>query len=102
MLSTSTSGCSLDRPGTSDEARTLRAELVGRAREIVPVLARNAARTEEQRRVVEENITLIDEAGLYSIMRPSGWADSRPTSGRSSRSRASSPAAVDRPPGPRR
>ena len=70
MLSTSTSGCSLDRPGTSEEARTLRAELVGRAREIVPVLARNAARTEEQRRVVEENITLIDEAGLYSIMRP--------------------------------
>jgi 3-hydroxy-9,10-secoandrosta-1,3,5(10)-triene-9,17-dione monooxygenase len=70
MVSTPMSGCSLDRPGTSDEARALRAELVGRAREIVPVLARNAARTEEQRRVVEENISLIDEAGLYSIMKP--------------------------------
>ncbi|TCK21466.1 acyl-CoA dehydrogenase family protein [Pseudonocardia endophytica] len=60
----------LDRPGTSDDARALRAELVGRASEIVPVLARNAARTEEDRRVVEENISLIDDAGLFSIMRP--------------------------------
>src|SRR4051812_49881017 len=70
MSSTSMSDCSLDRPGTSDEARALRAELVGRAREIVPVLARNAPRTEEDRRVVEENIAVIDEAGLFSIMRP--------------------------------
>lgn len=67
----SPAGCSLDRPGTSDEARALRADLVGRAREIVPVLARNAPRTEAERRVVEENIALIDEAGLFSIMRPS-------------------------------
>src|SRR3954469_12252271 len=66
----SSAGCSLDRPGTSDEARARRAELVGRAREIVPVLARNAPRTEAERRVVEENIALIDEAGLFSIMRP--------------------------------
>ncbi|GAA4734530.1 acyl-CoA dehydrogenase family protein [Actinomycetospora chibensis] len=70
MSSPPTPGCSLDRPGTSDEARALRAELVGRAREIVPVLARNAPRTEAERRVVEENIALIDEAGLFSIMRP--------------------------------
>ena len=70
MSSPSTPGCSLDRPGTSDEARALRAELVRRAREIVPVLARNAPRTEEDRRVVEENIALIDEAGLFSIRRP--------------------------------
>ncbi|MEK6439270.1 acyl-CoA dehydrogenase family protein [Pseudonocardia sp. T1-2H] len=60
----------LDRPGTSDEARALRADLVGRAREIVPVLARNAARTEQDRRVVEENISLIDDAGLFRIMKP--------------------------------
>jgi 3-hydroxy-9,10-secoandrosta-1,3,5(10)-triene-9,17-dione monooxygenase len=66
----SSAGCSLDRPGTSDEARALRADLVGRAREIVPVLARNAPRTEAERRVVEENIALIDEADLFSIMRP--------------------------------
>ncbi len=70
MSSPSTPGCSLDRPGTSDEARALRTDLVGRAREIVPVLARNAPRTEAERRVVEENISLIDEAGLFSIMRP--------------------------------
>ncbi|MDD7916402.1 acyl-CoA dehydrogenase family protein [Actinomycetospora callitridis] len=70
MSSPSTPGCSLDRPGTSDEARALRADLVGRAREIVPVLARNAPRTEAERRVVEENIALIDEAGLFSITRP--------------------------------
>ncbi len=70
MSSTSMSDCSLDRPGTSDEVRALRSELVGRAREITPVLARNAARTEAERRVVEENIALIDEAGLFSIMRP--------------------------------
>ncbi|WP_420791734.1 acyl-CoA dehydrogenase family protein [Actinomycetospora callitridis] len=43
---------------------------MGRAREIVPVLARNAPRTEAERRVVEENIALIDEAGLFSITRP--------------------------------
>ena len=70
MSSPSMSGCALDRPGTSDEARALRAELVGRASEIVPILARNAARTESDRRVVEENITLIDDADLFSIMRP--------------------------------
>ncbi|MCD2197171.1 acyl-CoA dehydrogenase family protein [Actinomycetospora endophytica] len=70
MSSTSMSDCSLDRPGTSDEARALRAELVGRAREIVPVLARNAAQTEADRRVVEENIELIDRADLFAIMKP--------------------------------
>jgi 3-hydroxy-9,10-secoandrosta-1,3,5(10)-triene-9,17-dione monooxygenase len=70
MSSTSMSDCSLDRPGTSDEARALRADLVGRAREIVPILARNAARTESDRRVAEENIGLIDDAGLFSIMKP--------------------------------
>ncbi|WP_433781552.1 acyl-CoA dehydrogenase family protein [Actinomycetospora sp. CA-101289] len=64
------SDCSLDRPGTTDEARALRADLVGRARELVPVLARNAARTEEDRRVADENIALIDEAGLFSITKP--------------------------------
>ncbi|MEJ2865557.1 acyl-CoA dehydrogenase family protein [Actinomycetospora flava] len=64
------SECSLDRPGTTDAARALRADLVGRAREIVPVLARHAARTEEDRRVADEDIALIDEAGLFSIMKP--------------------------------
>ncbi|TDQ58725.1 alkylation response protein AidB-like acyl-CoA dehydrogenase [Actinomycetospora succinea] len=70
MTSSAMSDYSLDRPGTSDAARALRADLVGRAREIVPVLARHAARTEEDRRVADENIALIDEAGLFSIMKP--------------------------------
>lgn len=70
MSSPSMSECSLDRPGTSDEARALRAELVGRAREIAPALARNAARTESDRRVVDENIALIDDAELFTIMKP--------------------------------
>ncbi|MDD7939187.1 acyl-CoA dehydrogenase family protein [Actinomycetospora lutea] len=61
---------SLDRPGTSDAARALRADLVGRARAIVPELARHATRTEEDRRVPDEVIALIDEAGLFSIMKP--------------------------------
>ena len=60
----------LDRPAATEESRRLRAELVGRACEIVPVLARNAATTEAERRVVEENITLIDSAGLFGIMKP--------------------------------
>lgn len=70
MTTPSMSACSLDRPGTSDAARALRADLVGRAREIVPLLARHAARTEEDRRVADEDIALIDEAGLFSIMKP--------------------------------
>ncbi|GLZ47826.1 acyl-CoA dehydrogenase [Actinomycetospora sp. NBRC 106375] len=70
MTTPSMNDCALDRAGTSDEARALRSTLVGRAREIVPVLARNAARTEEDRRVVEENIALIDEADLFAIMKP--------------------------------
>ncbi|MHC1558919.1 acyl-CoA dehydrogenase family protein [Actinomycetospora sp. C-140] len=70
MTTPSMNDCALDRAGTSDVARALRSTLVGRAREIVPVLARNAARTEEDRRVVEENIALIDEADLFAIMKP--------------------------------
>jgi 3-hydroxy-9,10-secoandrosta-1,3,5(10)-triene-9,17-dione monooxygenase len=61
----------LDRPGATDADRERRADLVGRAAKLVPTLARNAAQTESDRRVVEENIAAIDEAGLFSIMRPS-------------------------------
>ena len=48
----------------------LKNELVGRARELVPLLAKNAAKTEADRRVVEENITAIKDAGLFRIMQP--------------------------------
>jgi alkylation response protein AidB-like acyl-CoA dehydrogenase len=60
----------LDRPSATDADRELRADLVGRAAKLVPLLAANARRSEEDRQVVEENITAIDEAGLLSIMRP--------------------------------
>ena len=60
----------LDRPSATDTDRELRADLVGRAAKLVPLLAANARRSEEDRQVVEENITAIDEAGLLSIMRP--------------------------------
>lgn len=60
----------LDRPSATAEERELRADLVGRAAKLVPQLAANAQRTEDDRRVVEENITAIEEAGLFSIMQP--------------------------------
>ncbi|ALL79860.1 oxidoreductase (plasmid) [Pseudonocardia sp. EC080610-09] len=60
----------MDRPGATDADRERRADLVGRAAKLVPLLAGNAATTEADRRVVEENITALDEAGLLSIMRP--------------------------------
>jgi 3-hydroxy-9,10-secoandrosta-1,3,5(10)-triene-9,17-dione monooxygenase len=48
----------------------LRAELVARAAALVPLLEKNAAQTEIDRRVVEENITAIADAGLFKIMVP--------------------------------
>jgi 3-hydroxy-9,10-secoandrosta-1,3,5(10)-triene-9,17-dione monooxygenase len=48
----------------------LRDVLLGRARALVPLLERNAAATEAGRRVVEENIKAIREAGLFKIMVP--------------------------------
>lgn len=46
-------------------------ELVARAAELVPLLRANAATTEKERRVVEENIEAIEAAGLYRICVPS-------------------------------
>lgn len=60
----------LDRPGATAEQRQLRADLVERAGKLVPLLAGNAARADEERRVPEENIRAIEEAGLFSIMQP--------------------------------
>ena len=60
----------LDRPSVTAEEIALREDLVARAAKLVPLLAENAAQSETDRRVVEENITALDEAGLLSIMRP--------------------------------
>jgi 3-hydroxy-9,10-secoandrosta-1,3,5(10)-triene-9,17-dione monooxygenase len=48
----------------------LRAELVKRARALQPLLRKNAAQTEKDRRAAEENILAITEAGLFRIMLP--------------------------------
>jgi 3-hydroxy-9,10-secoandrosta-1,3,5(10)-triene-9,17-dione monooxygenase len=69
-------GVILDRPGVTDADRKQRAELVARAAELVPLLARNARRTEDERRVAEENIAALTDAGLLRITQPKrygGW-----------------------------
>ena len=45
-------------------------ELIQRAVDLQPLLAKNAAQTELDRRVVEENIQAIREAGLFKITVP--------------------------------
>jgi len=60
----------LDRPSATDGDRELRAELVGRAAKLVPLLASNAQRSEDERQAVAENIEAIREAGLLSLMLP--------------------------------
>jgi 3-hydroxy-9,10-secoandrosta-1,3,5(10)-triene-9,17-dione monooxygenase len=54
----------------SDHERAVRDELVARARAMVPLLAANALRTEQERRVVEENIVAMSDAGLFRMMVP--------------------------------
>jgi len=69
-------GVILDRPGVTDADRKQRAELVARAAELVPLLARNAQRTEQDRRVADENIAALIGAGLFRITQPKrfgGW-----------------------------
>jgi 3-hydroxy-9,10-secoandrosta-1,3,5(10)-triene-9,17-dione monooxygenase len=51
------------------EAET-RATLVARATDLRPVLSKNALQTEKDRRVVEENIVAMAEAGLFRTMVP--------------------------------
>ena len=48
----------------------LRKALVARARALLPLLERNAAATEANRRVADENIAAIRAAGLFKIMVP--------------------------------
>jgi alkylation response protein AidB-like acyl-CoA dehydrogenase len=60
----------LDRPSTTGEEYEQRANLVERASNLVPLLAANAQRTEDERRVVDENIAAVEQAGLFSIMQP--------------------------------
>jgi alkylation response protein AidB-like acyl-CoA dehydrogenase len=60
----------LDRPSTTEAERELREQLVARAADLVPLLKRNAEKTEQDRRVAEENITAIEQAGLFTLTQP--------------------------------
>jgi 3-hydroxy-9,10-secoandrosta-1,3,5(10)-triene-9,17-dione monooxygenase len=62
--------CILDRPGVTAADVKLRSDLVRSAADLVPVLARNAQKTEADRRVVEENIDGLKDLGLLSLTRP--------------------------------
>ena len=46
------------------------AELIERARALAPLLAQNVERCEVERRVPDENIDLIKQAGLYKVLQP--------------------------------
>jgi 3-hydroxy-9,10-secoandrosta-1,3,5(10)-triene-9,17-dione monooxygenase len=50
--------------------RSLRDELLARAAELKPLLAENAARTEELRRIPDETLEALVEAGLFRVTVP--------------------------------
>lgn len=52
------------------QPETIEQELVARARALGPLLAKNALKSEEDRRAHEENINAISEAGLFRLMVP--------------------------------
>ena len=58
----------LDAPEWPDTA--LREELKARAAALVPLLARNAEQAERDRRIPQENIDALEEAGLFRITVP--------------------------------
>jgi 3-hydroxy-9,10-secoandrosta-1,3,5(10)-triene-9,17-dione monooxygenase len=62
--------CILDRPSSTAAERAARASLVDRARGLVPLLVANSRRTEEERRIPEESIDAMREAGIFRMMQP--------------------------------
>ncbi|QNI07545.1 oxidoreductase [Mycobacterium kubicae] len=52
---------------------TIDANLVARARELVPLLTFNAARADRERRIPNENLTELRDAGLLRMMTPRRW-----------------------------
>jgi 3-hydroxy-9,10-secoandrosta-1,3,5(10)-triene-9,17-dione monooxygenase len=55
---------------TGGDVIPTRSELVGRAAALRSLLEGNAGQTETERRVAEENIRAVDDAGLFHIMVP--------------------------------
>ena len=75
-------------------------ELIDRAHALKPLLARNAKDADEGRRIPDENIAALREAGLFRITVPRrASAATRCRSRRSSRSRPRSARPAGRPPG---
>ncbi|WP_321926433.1 acyl-CoA dehydrogenase family protein [Burkholderia sp. BCC1998] len=58
------------RERADDDELVLRNDLVSRARELFPLLRKNAERTDADRRVVEENVEALKDAGLFRMMVP--------------------------------
>jgi 3-hydroxy-9,10-secoandrosta-1,3,5(10)-triene-9,17-dione monooxygenase len=63
----------MDVPRTTDTARALRADLVGRAAALRPLLAASAALTDRERWVPAQNIDALADAGLLSLMQPARY-----------------------------
>lgn len=68
MSQQSSSSSSSERQRQDDLAA--RHLLVSRAKELKPLFAKNAARTEQERRTAEENIRALAEAGIFRTMVP--------------------------------
>lgn len=51
----------------------IRAELLKNARAILPLLRQNAERCERERRIADENIAMMQDAGLFRILVPSNY-----------------------------
>ncbi len=69
-----------------DHAEVLEQELVARARRLVPLLAKNASKSEQDRRAHEENIDAISEAGRFRRMVPKRFGGHQGSIGRISKS----------------
>ena len=60
----------LERPGITEKERELRSELVQRATDLIPLLQKNAAKADEDRRLPDENIKAIQDADLFRMLQP--------------------------------
>ena len=60
----------LNTSSESNDKEAVLAELVGRARDLVPVLRERAQKTEELRQIPEETMRDLEDAGLLRCLRP--------------------------------
>src|SRR5690606_7025714 len=72
MMSETVMTATVHAPETQyfQEEAAKRSTLVARAKALHPILSKNAMQTEKDRRVVEENIQALAEAGLFKTMVP--------------------------------